>query len=163
MRYWLLLLVVLCGCEGITIDLPSSQTPPVPVIVPRRNIDVDINIDRMRRDRDAREASWAGTSLEVAVNNYRESKGLRSLDVSVELDEVAKSWAAVMAKYGECEHSNWGLPENIAVGQDTAADVLDSWAHSPGHKETMLGRYEFSGAAMCVDKNGTKYWVMVFR
>ena len=53
--------------------------------------------------------------------------------------------------------------ENVAMGQKTAAEVMQSWMESPHHKENIL-RPEFTeiGLACYVDPNGVAWWCADF-
>ncbi len=53
--------------------------------------------------------------------------------------------------------------ENLASGQSTAATVYNSWWNSPSHKENMMnGDYTYT-AIVCMEYEGTYYWVQLFR
>ncbi len=61
------------------------------------------------------------------------------------------------------------VAENIAAGQEDAAEVVDSWMHSPGHRANILNpRYKEIGIGyVLVDRDGGKidmrhYWVQNF-
>jgi uncharacterized protein YkwD len=52
--------------------------------------------------------------------------------------------------------------ENIAMGQNTAAKVMDSWMKSSGHKANILSD-DFNVIGIgCYEDNGTYYWVQLF-
>lgn len=52
--------------------------------------------------------------------------------------------------------------ENIARGQETPAEAIDSWMKSPGHRANLLGpTYTHIGVACCESPDGVKYWTMV--
>jgi uncharacterized protein YkwD len=53
--------------------------------------------------------------------------------------------------------------ENVAFGQQSAAKVLDSWMHSPGHRTNILNSsFTEMGAGYAVDRTGRPYYVQVF-
>ena len=52
--------------------------------------------------------------------------------------------------------------ENAAAGQQTAAEVMNSWMNSAGHRANILnGAMVDIGLAAAVGSNGVTYWVMV--
>lgn len=57
------------------------------------------------------------------------------------------------------------VAENVAAGQTTADEVVDTWLNSPGHCANLMSpRYSDTGVAYAVDSNSDKgiYWVQVF-
>lgn len=54
--------------------------------------------------------------------------------------------------------------ENIAMGQKTPTQVMDSWMHSDGHMKNILGMTaDFSTIGIgCFEREGTLYWVQCF-
>ena len=52
--------------------------------------------------------------------------------------------------------------ENAAAGQQTPADVMNSWMNSAGHRANILnGSMIDIGVAAAAGSNGVTYWVMV--
>lgn len=54
----------------------------------------------------------------------------------------------------------WG--ENIAMGQKTPAQVMDSWMNSAGHRANILNPDFEEIAVGCYTSNGRLYWVQNF-
>jgi uncharacterized protein YkwD len=57
------------------------------------------------------------------------------------------------------------VAENVAAGQTSAEEVVDTWLESPGHCANLMDpRYIETGVAHAVNPNGKKgtYWVQVF-
>ncbi|MFT3851885.1 MAG: CAP domain-containing protein [Ilumatobacteraceae bacterium] len=53
----------------------------------------------------------------------------------------------------------WG--ENVAAGQTSAAQVVQAWLNSPGHRTNMLnGAYSSIGIGVATGPNGVLYWTM---
>ena len=53
--------------------------------------------------------------------------------------------------------------ENVAFGQRTAADALDTWMTSRGHRLNVLNPSMTElGAGYATDARGRAYWVQVF-
>jgi uncharacterized protein YkwD len=114
------------------------------------------------------------------VNRLRAERGLSPLSVDPAAQRAAMDHAARMASAGKMAH-NIGfradfakrmkglavqLPaaENIAVGQDSAAEAFDAWYRSPKHLENMLGaKFRGLGVAVVADpaSGNRPYWAMV--
>lgn len=108
-----------------------------------------------------------------AHNEQRASKGYEPLEISSELCEYAQSHAEHMAKQGSLRHSKMSdlakvlgsgtVGENIAWGQEDVKEVVDAWMWSPGHRWNILGgSYKKAGFGVKEDKDGRKYWCVVF-
>ena len=52
--------------------------------------------------------------------------------------------------------------ENIANGQKSVEQVMDSWMKSPGHRANILGEFTEMGAARVEDDDGANYWCVNF-
>ena len=52
--------------------------------------------------------------------------------------------------------------ENIAYGQLDAAEVMDSWMNSEGHRANILNPKFTSIGIGCYESNGFMYWVQMF-
>lgn len=56
-----------------------------------------------------------------------------------------------------------GSGENIAYGQRTAAEVMNGWMNSQGHRANILnGSYKNIGVGYYENGSGVKYWVQLF-
>jgi uncharacterized YkwD family protein/spore coat assembly protein SafA len=114
------------------------------------------------------------------VNVQRVNNGLQPLTANWELCRVARYKSADMANKGYFSHTsptygspfkmmeNFGLRfsaagENIAYGQTTPAQVMNSWMNSPGHRSNILnGTYTQIGVGLAKNKNGVCYWTQMF-
>ena len=114
------------------------------------------------------------------VNKLRAERGLPALAIDKAAQHAAMDQASRMAAAGKMDHNiglgaNFGkrmkgmdvaLPaaENIATGQDSAAEAFDAWYRSPKHLENMLGT-RFRGLGVAVVANPASgnrpYWAMV--
>ena len=89
------------------------------------------------------------------ISAYRQSKGLAPVTVDATLMKIAAVHAGRMAAANTMAHVLPGegsfmqrlaaggfrpsmAAENVAAGQKTLADVLESWRKSPGHNENLL-------------------------
>ncbi|MDX2646159.1 CAP domain-containing protein [Streptomyces sp. PA03-1a] len=113
------------------------------------------------------------------VNEERASAGCRPVTLEDRLTEAAQDYTDVMARSGELSHTGpdgstmagrveaagyqWSaLGENIAVGQRTAAAVMDAWMHSEGHRANILNcTFEQIGVGVNTSSNGP-WWTQDF-
>ena len=121
------------------------------------------------------------TSFEQQVidltNEKRASRGLKPLNANWELSRVARYKSQDMAinKYFSHTSPTYGSPfnmiknfgikyrsagENIAYGQRTPAQVVNSWWNSAGHRANMLNaNYTDIGVGYVANGN---YWTQMF-
>lgn len=114
------------------------------------------------------------------VNSEREKAGLQPLKMSEELRSIANLKARDMADKNYFSHDSptYGSPfemlqkfgvhyraagENIAAGQQTPQQVMQSWMNSSGHRANILNA-NFDTIGIGVYKGGSYgiYWVQLF-
>lgn len=108
------------------------------------------------------------------LNRERDNRGQRPLQTSRALRLSAQAKARYLAKTGELEHGTWWklvyrfagrqfghIGENIASGQDSAAEVVRAWMDSPTHKANILGDYTHVGSGRA-ERHGRIYFVNHF-
>lgn len=114
------------------------------------------------------------------VNQERKQRGLQPYQHSNKLANVAQTKAEDMRDNNYFSHQSptYGSPfemmkqfniqysaagENIARGQRTAAEVMNSWMNSPGHRKNILSeKYTHIGVGLAEKSQGTTYWVQMF-
>ena len=114
------------------------------------------------------------------VNVERSKNGLQPLKENWELSRVARYKSADMANNAYFSHTsptygspfnmikNFGIKyssagENIAYGQKTAAEVMNGWMNSSGHRQNILNpNYTQIGVGYAVNSKGTPYWTQMF-
>lgn len=114
------------------------------------------------------------------VNKERVNRGLAPLKHNAELSRVArfKSQDMIDKKYFSHQSPTYGSPfemmekfglrfsaagENIAYGQRTAQEVVNTWMNSPGHRANILSAaYTHIGVGVAKMANGTLYWTQMF-
>lgn len=114
------------------------------------------------------------------VNAQRRRHGCADLDLDGRLTAAARGHAEDMAGNGYFAHRSpagdragdrirdqgyaWSrFAENIARGQDSAAEVVDDWMNSPSHRENILDcRLRELGVGLIFDGGRTPYWVQNF-
>ncbi|MCX4529593.1 MULTISPECIES: CAP domain-containing protein [unclassified Streptomyces] len=122
----------------------------------------------------------AGEAAEVIrlVNVERGKAGCGALTSNAKLTQAAQSYTEVMARSGELSHTGpdgstmsgrisatgykWSATgENIAKGQANAAEVVDAWMKSPGHRANILN-CKFTEIGVGVQKAGGPWWTQDF-
>lgn len=115
------------------------------------------------------------------VNQERAKQGLKALTLSNELTNVATKKAQDMADNGYFDHTSptYGSPfemmsrfgiqyksagENIAAGQKTPQEVMNSWMNSSGHRANILNAdFEQIGIGYVTGGKYGTYWVQMFK
>lgn len=114
------------------------------------------------------------------VNKERANRGLQLLTYNTEVARCARFKSQDMINKGYFSHTSptYGSPfkmmenfgirfsaggENIAYGQRTAQEVMNSWMNSAGHKANILSAaYTQIGVGVAKASNGTLYWTQMF-
>jgi uncharacterized protein YkwD len=127
----------------------------------------------------ARSAS-AEDQVLALVNTARATAGCRALTFDARLTKAARGHSADMAQRDYFAHDTpegassgdrvtdagyrWSMVgENIAAGQPNAAEVMDDWMHSSGHRANILNcGYRNLGVGLIRDGNGKIYWTQDF-
>jgi uncharacterized protein YkwD len=122
------------------------------------------------------------TAVVDLTNVERTRGGLTVLASNARLMHAAQLHAEQMAQAGRLDHvlSNATYPrpedrlaaasyrwqayaENVAQGQRTAAEVVNGWMQSSGHRANIMNpTYTEMGAGYARDSDGRSYWVQVF-
>lgn len=128
---------------------------------------------------DRGESTQADEVLKL-VNQERKKQGLTALTLSSKLTSVANTKAKDMAvnKYFAHESPTYGTPfqmlqkfgvkysyagENIAAGQKTPQQVMNSWMNSSGHRANILNKnYTELGVGFYAGGQYDTYWVQMF-
>lgn len=114
------------------------------------------------------------------VNIQRVNKGFPSLGSNSKLSNVAKLKSQDMIDNEYFLHlsptygspfdmmNNFGISymaagENIAYGQSTPVEVMNSWMNSEGHRKNILNSaFTEIGIGVAIDANGRYYWTQMF-
>lgn len=114
------------------------------------------------------------------TNAQRAKHGLQPLQANWELSRVARYKSQDMVNKNYFSHNsptygspfrmmeNFGLRfsaagENIAMGQQSAQQVVNAWMNSPGHRSNILSStYNQIGVGLAKDRNGRFYWTQMF-
>ncbi|MFD9790015.1 CAP domain-containing protein [Streptomyces sp. NPDC059070] len=120
------------------------------------------------------------TEVVTLTNGHRASAGLRPLSDDGRLATAAQAYSSDMAARGFYSHTSpeglepWdraraagaghrGIGENIACGQRTAAEVVEGWMNSPGHRANIL-KPDFTHIGVGFEGGGRAgtYWTQLF-
>jgi len=97
------------------------------------------------------------------TNAERARYGLSPLTVDLSLLNSARRHAAWMTNSRSMVHTNQPVAENIAMGQHSSGEVLNSWMNSSGHRANILNPgYRRIGVAAYTTPDGTIYWCQQF-
>jgi uncharacterized YkwD family protein/spore coat assembly protein SafA len=114
------------------------------------------------------------------VNQERAKANLQPLKMDWELQRVARTKSCDMAQKGYFSHQSptYGSPfdmmkqfgisfktagENIASGQRTPQEVMQSWMNSQGHRENILKpEYTHIGVGYCAGGSMGHMWTQMF-
>jgi len=117
------------------------------------------------------------------VNEVRRKTGIALLRSNAQLDEAAQRHAEDMLARRYFAHQNpegktvrersraagydWrNIGENLAEGQFSVNEVMDTWMHSPGHRTNILDpAFRELGVGLALGRSGSTYrtvWVQVF-
>jgi len=122
--------------------------------------------------------SYAAKVLEL-TNQERASAGCKALTMNATLSKAAQGHSEDMAENDYFDHTGQdgrspfdrmadagyefsAAAENIAMGQQTPAAVMDAWMNSEGHRENILNcTYTEMGLGYAVG-GGSPYWTQTF-
>jgi uncharacterized protein YkwD len=126
-------------------------------------------------------ASNAGMADEILkyINDYRRKKGLPVLSMNASMSAEAQRHSENMAArrtsfshngfQGRIKRISTSLKEgignaaeNVAMGSNSARDVVNDWLTSPMHKKNIEGRYNLTGIGVATDKKGVLYFTQIF-
>ncbi len=112
------------------------------------------------------------------VNEQRAGQGLSALTVDANLQKVAQVRAqeqttlfshtrpngtSCFTALDENDVAYMGAGENIAYGQTSAAQVMNDWMNSAGHKTNIMNpNFTKIGVGCYQDNNGVLYWAQEF-
>lgn len=125
-------------------------------------------------------ARLADQTLQL-VNLERVDYGLSPVVVVPTLTKIAEDFACRMIEEGFFGHEDpqtgrgpgeravagkyvfYNVGENLAAGQESAADVMDAWMESPSHREIILDpKWTEIGIAVRTGGAYSIYWVQEF-
>ena len=141
----LLVLVIFCGLK--TVSAYQYQGPEVELI----NL---INSERAKNGAEPLTINWEVARLAIYKSEEMTRHGLFSHE------SLVYGSPAQQLKLFQVPHSIVGA--NIAMGQETAQEVLEAWKDSPSHYANLVNAdYTSAGAGLSFDENGIHYWTLI--
>ncbi|MCQ2059750.1 MAG: CAP domain-containing protein [Bacteroidaceae bacterium] len=138
------------------------------------------NISESDNEVDRSEKTEYAQEVLRLVNAERSKQGLKGLQLSDKLDDIAVLKAKDMANKGYFDHTSptYGSPfemlqsfgvqyrsagENIAAGQKTPQEVMTAWMNSSGHRANILNKsYTKLGIGESNGGSYGTYWCQLF-
>lgn len=161
-----------------TSDIPDN-TPDVPGTPDESEADPGTEItDPTDTDTEDTAQDRFAEQVITLVNQERAAQGLSAMRTDDRLQQAAQARAqeitqlfshdrpdgsscfTVLSEYGVGGFSTAG--ENIAAGQSTPEQVMNSWMNSPGHRANILNSDFDTIGVGCVETGGSMYWVQLF-
>lgn len=175
-----------CVGEGVGSDCPDPELPDdnapslpetqPPTVFPDGGDNPGSTPDE-RPEEDTSLSSYQSRVVEL-VNEARASAGLPALLVDNGVQQAAQVRAAeqeilfshtrpdgssCFSALSEAGVSYRGAGENIAWGQKTPEEVMESWMNSSGHRANILNEnFTAIGVGLHEDASGTLYWTQMF-
>ena len=119
------------------------------------------------------------TELIALINNERAANGVPPLTTNWEAARLARYKTEEMRAHQHFGHESlfYGNPAetlvrfyvcfdavgaNIALGHETAQDVLAAWINAPGHHANLINPiYTSAGVGLSWDDDGIPYWTII--
>jgi len=117
--------------------------------------------------------------LITLVNAERKANNVPPLAINWELARLARYKTEEMKTHQLISHESliYGDPNetldrfevpyksmgaNIAMGQETAHDVIEAWLSTPGHHANLINpEYTSAGVGLSFDDNNIPYWTLI--
>jgi uncharacterized protein YkwD len=97
------------------------------------------------------------------TNAERRRHGLSPLAVDGKLVRSARRHTAWMSRSHTLRHTTASVGENIAMGQQSSHEAMQSWMNSSGHRANILSSgYTKIGVAAYTASDGTVFWCQQF-
>jgi uncharacterized protein YkwD len=112
------------------------------------------------------------------VNEYRRKKGLPALSMNASMSAEAQKHSENMAlrrtsfshngfqgrikRISSSLNGIYNAAENVAMGSNSAREVVNNWLTSPMHKKNIEGKYTLTGIGIAADKKGVLYFTQIF-
>ncbi len=103
-------------------------------------------------------------SIIDATNAERAQFGLPPLEPDPDLMQTARAHCAWMTNNEVFQHTHLPVAENIAMGQQSTEDVMQTWMGSSGHRANILnGAFRRIGVAAYRSSRGVIFWCQQFQ
>ncbi|MDT3765603.1 CAP domain-containing protein [Priestia filamentosa] len=168
-------------CDGSTVnsgDVTKTATPTTEKQT-KTAAPTEKQTNAAENQAESSDSSQYAEQVVQLVNKEREKQGLKPVTLDKELSDVATKKSEDMKAKGYFDHTSptYGSPfdmmkqfgieyksagENIAKGQQTPEEVMNSWMNSDGHRKNILNpSFTHIGVGYVEDGNST-YWTQMF-
>ena len=173
--------VVMCNLLGrdVTAGQPQEPTEPEQPAEPETPEEPENPTDGDSQTEPADTVAAYEQEVFDLVNQIREENGLEPFVHNETLAQVARAHSQDMIDRDFFDHNNpdgkspfdrmtaagirWSMAaENIAGGQRTPEEVVESWMNSPGHRANILGDCEELGVGLALGGHYGYYWTQCF-
>lgn len=111
-----------------------------------------VNIERAKEGLDA-------LTVDTAVQSAAQ---VRAQETVMSFSHTRPDGRSCYTALDEAGATYSGAGENIAYGQETPEEVVDTWMNSPGHRANILNSSYTHIGVGCYDNGGTYYWSQFF-
>lgn len=110
------------------------------------------------------ERKKAGVSELTMDSDAMEAADIRANELVTKFSHTRPSGERCFSVFEEVGIEDYGaVGENIAKGQNSPSDVMNSWMNSSGHRENILkSSYKRIGVGCYQGSDGKLYWVQLF-
>lgn len=170
--------------KEVPVPVPVKEAPVVPEKAPEVVAPAPVETEKApvvnEQGTEEKEEVQVTSEMQEVVNltnNERAKAGLQALQIDTKLTQSAQAKSQDMKDKNYFSHTSptYGSPfdqmksfgvsyksaaENIAMGQRTAAEVVDGWMNSPGHKANIMNAsYTHIGVGL---SDSGYYWTQQF-
>lgn len=139
-------------------------TSPAPVTTTIRATPVSHPVNRTPNAAEAHGLGGIESEIVAHTNAQRARYGLAPLSICPNLMGSARQHCQWMASANSLQHTHAAVAENIAMGQSSASEAMNSWMNSSGHRANILGGgYSTIGVAAFTSSSGQIFWCQQFR
>ena len=157
--------------------VPVKEAPEVVAPAPVETEKAPVVNEQVTEEKEEVQVSSEMQEVVNLTNNERAKAGLQALQIDTKLTQSAQAKSQDMKDKNYFSHTSptYGSPfdqmksfgvsyksaaENIAMGQRTAAEVVDGWMNSPGHKANIMNAsYTHIGVGL---SDSGYYWTQQF-
>ena len=157
--------------------VPVKEAPEVVAPAPVETEKAPVVNEQVTEEKEEVQVSSEMQAVVNLTNNERAKAGLKALQIDTKLTQSAQAKSQDMKDKNYFSHTSptYGSPfdqmksfgvsyksaaENIAMGQRTAAEVVDGWMNSPGHKANIMNAsYTHIGVGL---SDSGYYWTQQF-
>jgi uncharacterized protein YkwD len=156
--------VVRAAPQAQTVAKPVVATPAATIATPASKATPIKTVSATKSNATVNAVGSIEAEIVAHTNAQRARYGLPPLAICPNLMNSARQHCSWMASANSLSHTRAAVAENIAAGQNSPAEAMNSWMNSSGHRANILGGgYSTIGVAAFTGSNGQTYWCQQFR